>query len=102
MNDLIFLIQQVDSSDIDAVDYVCIRIESLYADIIDADLNGHYVHPQVIRKVFECWKLFQDEEEECIIPGRPVIEIPVTILECLMLHCVLVRTPHVGRVLNNS
>ena len=83
-DDLVLLIQQLDLSNRDAVNHVCIRLESLYTDLIEADLSGYmYIHPQVIQKVFECWKLFQDDDDYAI-RGRPSIEISPSVLKCLV------------------
>ncbi len=71
---LVVSIQHVDVDDTDELENFCVRLESLYADLIETDLSfGGLIPSQVIQNVFECWKQFQDVEVS--IPGRPAFEI---------------------------
>ena len=86
LNALMLLIGQLDLSNNDSIDYVCIHVECIYADLIELDLSSDSTRicPQVLQKVFECWELFQDCEESGSIPGRPLFEISPSIIETLM------------------
>ena len=80
---LVVSIQHVDVDDTDELENFCVRLESLYADLIETDLSfGGLIPSQVIQNVFECWKQFQDVEVS--IPGRPAFEISPSALESLM------------------
>ena len=66
------------------MDVLSIRLESLYADLIEVDLQfGGLIPLQVLLNVFACWKVFQDNDYPPI-PGRPSFEICPSVLENLV------------------
>jgi predicted transcriptional regulator len=70
-----------------------VRLESLYADIVELDLSGVEIHPTVIAKVSECLRIVEECLEECegslcsdaaCGPGRPSFDISPLQIEHLL------------------